>query len=644
MSDAERYANRRLGLGLTALTLSLLGTWVFSPLMPAAIVIGLAASSAKYPYAYRKWKETKRIGAIHLMCVYSLYLWLGGYAAVGALGAVLYGMMLKAKAIGEDQSRNNLISIFQLQPDSVWIRRDEVEIEIPFERLVVGDTIVVSAGQVIPVDGTVVEGAATIDQQVLTGESQPVECHEGDRVLAATMLVSGRVYVVVEKTSAETTAGKIAEVLNRTMRDAKPASISAVETADKLALPTLAASVLTFPFRGAAGAISLMGANTTTASYMSGSLAMLNFINLAARSGVLVKDAAALERLGKVDVILFDKTGTLTLEQPEVVQIYSLNGLSTDQVLTFAAAAEARQTHPIAKAILDHAESNSLRLPVIDDAHYEVGYGIKVRLKVGGASPDGTGPVIRVGSARFMDMEGLAAVAGVQPIVEQCKAHGHSLVLVAVDDEIAGCIELKPSIRPEALGIVRGLRTRGIEMYIVSGDHEAPTARLAHDLGMTGYFAGTLPEAKGGIVAKLQAEGRRVCFIGDGINDAIAMRQAQVSISLRGATSVATDTAQIVLMEGSLNQLLNLFQLGSEFERNLKDNIRFTSSISIAAVAGILFLGSTFAATEVLYSVSLFGGLAIAMKPVFDRREHQKQSQSVARALLAPPQGSTAPA
>jgi len=636
----ERAANRRFGTGLLALGLALMGQWVFAPLMPLAIAVGILASSAKYPYAYCQWKETKRLGAIHLLCVYSLYLWLGGYAAAGAVGSVLFGLMLKVKAISENQSRNNLVNLFQLQPAKVWVRSNGNEIEIPFEQLQIGDTLVLHAGQIVPVDGTIITGVATVDQHMLTGEAQPVEKKARDGVLASTLVISGQVDVAVEKTSAETTAGQIVAILNRTAQDSKPTAAKGVATADHLVMPTLALSLMSLPFIGPAGAISVIGANSMYTSYLSGSLAMLNFLNLAASSGILVKDASALEQLSNVDTIVFDKTGTLTLERPTIAQIHTLNGMSAEQVLFFAAAAEARQTHPIARAILDAAAELDMQLPAIDQAHYEVGYGLKVRLVSNGleSSPDEepTGhnplschPLIRVGSGRFMTMEGIPLPAQIHTLTEACQAQGHSLVMVAVDDELVGCIELQPTVRPEAQQIIQGLRARGLDLYIISGDQEAPTRKLAQDLGMTGYFANTLPEAKADLVAQLQAEARQVCFIGDGINDAIAMRQAQTSISLRGATTVATDTAQIILMEGNLNQLLQIFQLAEEFKRNSKHNIRFTTGVSLVAVTGILFAGFTFAATEIFYSLSLFGGLGIAMKPLLDHRKQEKGKEAL---------------
>lgn len=648
LSRDERLANRRFAMGMASLTFSLVGEWLFPPLIPLAIGVGLLGSSAAYLYAYEQWKKTKRLGAIHLLCVYSLYLWLGGYAAAGGLGAALFGLMLKTKTLSENQSRNNLVSMFQLQPDKVWVRSKGAEIEIPFEQLQIGDTIVLHGGQIVPVDGTIVAGVATIDQHMLTGEAQPVEKRAGDAVLAATLLIAGQIDVKVEKTSKETTAGQIAEILNRTAGDSKPNARAGISTIDWLVLPTLALSAASWPFLGTAGAVSLIGANSTFTSHLSGSLAMLNYLNLAASSGILVKDAHALEQLSAIDTIVFDKTGTLTLEQPHIAQIHTFTRLDVDAVLRFAAAAEARQTHPIARAILEAAAARNLHLPALDQAHYEVGYGIKVRLVdddtltstqrvpegdmvISGdtltpapghhVTPSSPHPLIRVGSGRFMTMEGLVLPEQVQTLTDACQAQGHSLVMVAVNDEVVGAIELRPTVRPEAQQIVQGLRKLGLDLYIISGDQEAPTRTLAHTLGMTGYFANTLPEAKADLVAGLQADGRTVCFIGDGINDAIAMRQAEVSISLRGATTVATDTAQVILMKGNLNQLLYLFQLGRDFARDLKLNVRFTTGVSAVAVSGILLAGFTFVATEVFYAISLFGGLAIAMKPLLVHRK-----------------------
>ncbi|MBV7338439.1 heavy metal translocating P-type ATPase [Chloroflexi bacterium TSY] len=653
LSLEERFANWRLALGTVTLGTAVIGELLLAPLIPVAITLGLVSMSNNYYFAWLRWKETKRFGAIHLLCIYIAFLWLGGYAAVGALGAVLLGVGLKVKAISENQSRNNLINIFQLQPGKVWVHSNGLEVEIPFEKLQAGDILVLQAGQIVPVDGTIVAGVATVDQHMLTGEAQPVEKSVGDVVFASTVLLSGKVDISVEKTGAETTAGQIGEILNQSAEYNSTFMLKVVEMTDRFALPTLALSALGWPIIGPAGAVSLMGANSTITTYMSGSLAMLNFLNLAAAGGILIKDGSALEQLNDVDTVVFDKTGTLTLEQPHVAQIHTLNRLSEAEILTLAAAAEARQTHPIARAILVAATERNLHLPAIDEARYEAGYGLKVQfvddgkkakdpLMTRGTTSDHnaemrkrsedeqpsasrSSPLIRVGSSRFMTMEGIGLPAQVQTLTDACQAQGHSLVMVAVDDELVGCIELQPTVRPEAQRIIEGLRARGLALYIISGDQEAPTRKLADDLGMTGYFADILPEAKADLIEQLQKDGCQVCFIGDGINDAIAMRKAEVSVSLRGSTTAATDTAQIILMDGTLNQLVHLLELAEAFDHNLKRNLRFTAGVSLISVAGILLAGFTFAATEIFYTISLLGGLGIAMKPLLD---HQQQNEA----------------
>ncbi len=635
VSEEERAANQFFALSTLTLGVATLGHWVLTPLMPVAIVLGLTATSVNYLYAWQQWKEKRQFGNTHLLCVYVTFMWLGGYAVVGALGIFLAGISLKVRTITENKSRNNLINIFHLQPTKVWVRSNGAEVEIPFAQLQVGDTLVLQAGQIVPVDGTIVAGVATVDQHMLTGEAQPVEKLPHDRVLAATVLISGKIDIRVEKTGTATTAGQIGEILNQSAQYTSATAVKGLAVADRFALPTLALSSVSWPLIGPAGAISLLGANSTINAYFTGPLAVLNFLNLAAADGVLVKDGGALEQLNEVDTIIFDKTGTLTIEQPHVAQLHPFGDMAANELLTLAAAAEARQTHPIARAILDAAAERNLQLPAIDHAHYEAGYGIKVRLMgPGSAAEEPTkwqhgstaiedseegphpSPLLLVGSSRFMTIEGIALPEEVDRLTAACHAQGHSLVMVAVDNTLVGAIELQPTIRPEAQRIIDGLHARGLALYIISGDQEAPTRKLAEELGMSGYFANILPEGKADLVEGLQQEGRKVCFIGDGINDAIAMRKAEVSISLRGATTAATDTAQIILMGGNLDQLLQLFKLSEAFTRNLKRNFRFTAGVSILAMSGIFLVGFTFLATELLYTASLLGGLAITMMPL----------------------------
>ena len=454
LSEEERSANQNVALGGLALGTALLAHFIYAPLIGVTILLCTPILWNLYHSAYLELRRTRRLGALHLTCFYLTVLWLGGYAAIGACGLFALGFALKIKALTEHQSRNNFIDIFQFQPKTVWIRRDDedVEIEIPFAQLQVGDTIVLYAGQIIPVDGIISGGMGHVDQHMLTGESQPVEKQLGDPVMASTVVISGKIEVCVEKTGKETTAGRIGDILNQAGQHNTAVSVKAVELADRFAMPTLVLSLLSWPIIGPVHAVCLMGSNYTRSTYISAPLAVLNFLNIAATHGILVKDGSGLEQINSVDTIVFDKTGTLTIELPHVAQIHTMADLSEEAVLRFAAAAEVRQTHPIALAILAAAKERQLELPPIDQAHYEVGYGIKVWLAdaslVGNQSSVSSEPsivadqqgiaetedaklarhssLIRVGSGRFMTMEGIVLPEQVQNLIETSQVHGHS--------------------------------------------------------------------------------------------------------------------------------------------------------------------------------------------------------------------------
>ena len=311
-------------------------------------------------------------------------------------------------------------------------------------------------------------------------------------------------------------------------------------------------------------------------------LSILNFLRFASQSNILIKDGQAMERLKQVDAIVFDKTGTLTLEQFQVKKLYACNGFSQDTVLAHAAIAEYRQTHPIALAIIAAARARGFRMPKVEEGRYEVGYGVKVALE---------NRIIRVGSERFMILEGIAIPAEIRTIQAEGYAEGNSLIIVAIDDRVAGIIALQATIRPEAKQVIHQLRQRNLSIYIMSGDQEQPTQNLAEELGIDNYFANRLPEDKALMVEALQNQGKKVCFIGDGINDSIAMQKASVSVSLRGAATLATDTAQIVLMDEDLAHLPLLLDIADRFDENMKKNLMISIVPGAICIGGVFLLG-----------------------------------------------------
>lgn len=259
-------------------------------------------------------------------------------------------------------------------------------------------------------------------------------------------------------------------------------------------------------------------------------------------------------------------------------------------------------------------------VPAIGQATIELGYGLKVYTLSEQNMED---KLIHVGSSRFMSQEDITLPDGYQQIEEQAHENGHSLVYVAIDHTLGGAIELVPTIRPEAQQIIDDLHERNIKVMIISGDHEKPTKKLAQALNIDQYFAEVLPQNKAALVEQLQNEGRSVCFVGDGINDAIALKQATVSISLSGASSAATDTASIVLMDTSLKQITSLLELASELDKSLTSSTALTVVPGILCAGGVFFLHLGVVSALILFNISLVASLSNAMRPLI---KHQREN------------------
>jgi Cu2+-exporting ATPase len=358
-------------------------------------------------------------------------------------------------------------------------------------------------------------------------------------------------------------------------------------------------------------------------------IAMLNYLNLASREGILVKDGRALELLRQVDTVVFDKTGTLTEDLPHVGAIHVCAAHSELELLRYAATAEHRQEHPIARAILGEARRRGVAQLQVEDSAHQVGHGIRV------AIADHT---ILVGSPRFMTLQEIPIPPHLQELAAGCHEQGHTLVMVAVDGALAGALELRSTLRPEAAAIVRELRARHVgAIHIISGDSEGTTRRLAEELGVDRYFANTLPEEKAAIIDRLQSEGRRVCYVGDGINDSIALRRAHVSVSLRGASTIATDVATVVLVDESLGRLGRLFDIAAEFERTLDQSLTSTVIPGLISMSGVLFLGWGIFTTIAINQVGFALGFASSVLPLLRAMQERRAMAEAGASAGAPP-------
>jgi len=610
IASVEEWVDGHFTLASIAMGTTLVGIWF----IPFSWISIATLAYLTFPMLQRSWhgivhQHRLKVDVINLI---TLPLLIGsGYLPVAAFGYWLYYLGLKVMAKAKNNSQIQLSNIFQERLSKVWIVKDEAEIEIDFEALQVGDIVVVQGGETIPVDGTITKGFASIDQCAMTGEAQPVEKEAGESVFAFTLMLTGKIWVKVEKAGDETVAAQIQSLLHDTTDYAASVELRVERLSDRLAFPSLLLGAMALPVAGYTSALVVLDSALIDHLNITGNLNVLSHLSNATQNRLLVKDGRALERLKSIDTIVFDKTGTLTQEIPHVGRIYASHSFSEDEVLIYAATAEYKQKHPIAKAILKAVEEQVLTLPTIDDTQYEIGYGVKVSLN---------NQTIRVGSSRYMALEDIS-VADFEVLQDNSRQHGYSLVYVAVDDHLAGVIELHPTVRPEAKSITRQLKQRGLSLVIISGDHEKPTQALANELGIDHYFAQTMPQDKAKIVEQLQQQGKSVCFVGDGINDSIALKKADVSISLNSASTIAVDTAQVVLMDDSLEQFPRLFELSESLEKNYKKSLLWDVIPNMINIGGAYFFHLGVYGAMGIYSIGLAGGVVNGILPALKARK-----------------------
>lgn len=624
---AQDRENRELVLCTAAVALSASAQFAYPALLLPAAALFVYTAIPTFISAWRVLTRERRLGVdvldaiVIVMCLLSVELFAGALLA----WCLSFGRRLLARA--REDSRRRLVNVFGKQPRHAYLLVDGAEIHVPLDDVRQGDIVVVHTGEMIPVDGVVKHGNAVVDQHGLTGESVPVEKHEGSRVYASTLVVGGKLLIEVETAGRETTSAKISAILNDTAAFRLSSQSKGEEYADRAVIPTLALSALGFGARGLHAATAIVNCDFGTGIRMAGPLALLSSLSVCAHRSILIKDGAALEAMADIDTVLFDKTGTLTQERPIVHAVHRLSRLGRERLLTYAAAAERRVGHPIAQAIIAEFEKLGIPYPETDESSFEVGYGIGV--SIGGKK-------VLVGSHRFLLKEGIALTAKAEAIVEAGHEEGHSLVFVAVDGALVGAIELAPTLREGVVEMIGALRARGIgHIVIISGDHRSPTEKLAQRLNVDRFFAEVLPEDKARYVEILQSEGRRVCFVGDGINDSIALKRANVSISLRGATSVATDTAQVVFMEESLNRLIDLLDISRQLADNLKTSWGIILVPNLLCIGGAFFLGFGVMASVFANNVAVIAALGNSLMPL---RHLSKPAQAkIAKAPTRPP-------
>lgn len=478
-----------------------------------------------------------------------------------------------------ERARRAVRDLAALAPQTARVEREGVEVEAPVADVKVGETVVVRPGEKIPVDGTVAAGQATVDQSTITGESMPVEAGPGAKVFAATMVSLGSLRVRVVHVGADTTFGRVI----RLVEEAEGRRAEVQRFADRFSgwfLPVVAGmALLTYlvsrnPLSTAAVLVVVCSCSFALAT----PLAMIASIGAGARRGLLIKGGKYLETLSKAGVLLIDKTGTLTFGRPQITDILPQGHLTGHELLRLAASAERYSEHPLAGAV--RAAAAALNLPLHETESFEAVPGLGVRARLDGR-------LVEVGSRRMM--QGPEAFPG----IDDLEAQGKTVLFVIRDGKLAGVLAASDTLRLEVPDAIAELRTLGIKhIRLITGDNERTAAHLAGALGI-GYSAGLLPEDKIAVVKEYQAEGHVVVMVGDGVNDAPALAQADVGIAMGAAgTDVAIEAAHIALMREDWKLVPELFRISRRTMGVVKLNLAFTALYNLAglslAAAGLL--------------------------------------------------------
>lgn len=493
-------------------------------------------------------------------------------APLSVIGLVEVGEVIRERTARVSQ--RELLDLLDSIAETVWVERGGERMQVAVEHVRRGEVVAVYPGDRIPVDGRVLEGRALVDEHQLTGEPMPVVHEEGEVVYASTLLRDGHLHIAVEQVGGETRAGRIVQL----MRDA-PVHDTRIENyagrlADRVVLPSflLAAAVLVIT-RNPTRAASILITDFATGIRVSVPTAVLATMTSAAQAGVVIRSGRALEQLADVDAVVFDKTGTVTEGNPAVTGVESISSdLSDDDVLAIAATADQRLKHPVAEAVVGYALARGLTPGRRGHWHYDIGLGVRAEIN---------GEEILVGSDRLLQRESVDLSAAQTPEA------GVSRVYVAVGGQLCGVITYADPVRREAQVVIGAIRdTHGMEIHLLTGDKTETANAVGRGLGIDlGNVHGELfPEDKAAVVRGLRAQGRRVAFVGDGINDLPALAYADVSISFGGATAVARETADVVLIDDSLHALPTAVVSSRQAMRLVRQNIGIVGTTNLAAL------------------------------------------------------------
>lgn len=509
------------------------------------------------------------------------------------------GMILTLVTVGkylEERSRGKttgaISALLALAPESAMVRRQGQELTIPTEEIVAGDTVIVRQGGRIPVDGVITDGHAAVDESAITGESLPVEKVPGDAVTSATVTSSGYLELRATRVGGDTTLSQIIRLMEEAASSKAPISrladrISGIFVPAVMAISLTAA--LLWAFVGGMDvrfclsiAIAVLVISCPCALGLATPVAIMVGTGQAAQQGILIKSAESLELLHKVQTVVLDKTGTVTMGQPRVTDILCAPGVTEEELLCVAASAEKPSEHPLAHAIVEESQARHIPLCPVSGFRSVPGGGIQATL---------SGEAVLAGNAGYLAQNGVS-LAAMEADAHRLAEDGKTPLFFAESGHLLGCIAVADVVKPDSAKAIAALRRMGRRVVLLTGDNQRTANAIARQIGVDQVIAQVLPQDKAKCVAQLQQQGQRVAMVGDGVNDAPALAQADVGLAIGAGTDIAIESADVVLMKSSLLDIPAAMDLSRAVLRNIKQNLFwafFYNSIGIPVVAGVLY-------------------------------------------------------
>ena len=509
------------------------------------------------------------------------------------------GMILTLVTVGkylEERSKGKttgaITALLALAPDVAVVRRGGTEVTVATDQIRAGETVIVRQGGRIPVDGTVVKGSGSVDESALTGESMPVEKTAGSRAVSATVLTSGYLEMTADRVGADTTLSQIIQLMEQAASTKAPISrladkISAVFVPAVISIAVAAA--LLWAAVGGMGVrfclsigIAVLVISCPCALGLATPVAITVATGKAAEKGILIKSAASLELMGRINTVVLDKTGTVTEGKPRVTDVLCAANVTEEELLCAAASLEKPSGHPLADAIVQEAERRSIPLCAVSDFAAVAGGGVQ-------AAQDGK--TLYAGNDRYMESLG-ADTAALRAAAEMLAAQGKTPLYFAEDRQLLGVIAVADVVKPDSAAAIAALRRSGCEVVLLTGDNQRTAEAIARQVGVDRVIAQVLPQDKARCIEDLQKAGRLVAMVGDGVNDAPALVTADVGLAIGAGTDVAIESADVVLMRSSLMDIVDAAALSRATLRNIRQNLFwafFYNSIGIPVAAGVLY-------------------------------------------------------